>query len=258
MFEVFKTWQMRVVCLFSLLLSHFGGHLSPALEGAFRATGELRGILTSKSSTWIEVKVDGEATARRFIPSWRGGLPREGGGLDAYVLNKMKDLRTGNRLELHWGYDEYFRVMNVRTIKPLRSRGTVRGIVADKGENWIDVKPSKRPLERFHPRWLGRRPEEGGGLDEKILAAIAETPIGEGVLIEWIYDDRRRVTAFKDLEPEPSEESFVGFETMPQQQFLAPKPVNPGSFQGGARKKLATGLPDPSEFSKPPKLSDEH
>ena len=74
----------------------------PALHAGSNPSGKLRGILTAKSTTWLEIKVDGESTSRRLIPTWRGGLPKQGGGLDAYVLSKMKSLRTGNRLEVHW------------------------------------------------------------------------------------------------------------------------------------------------------------
>ena len=250
MCSAFATGKIQVVWPVLFLLSWV--LLYPLdLEADYRATGKMRGILTVKSSTWIEVKLDGEANARRFIPSWSGGLPRQGGSLDAYVLNKFKELRTGNRVELHWGYDGYFRVLNVRTLKPFRSHGTSRGMVVVKGEHWLDVRVPKQRLERFHAPWQGRLPEEGGGLDQEILAVIQESVIGEEVLLDWTYDDRKRINAFKDPDPPPElEEEIVAFP--PGYPYLLPPPPGQPWFPKQAKPgKVAIGLPDPLEFSKP-------
>jgi hypothetical protein len=221
------------------------------LNAAFRSTGKLRGILTAKSSGWIEVKADGENRSRRFIPAWRGGLPREGGALDDFVLKKIKQVRTGNRVEVHWGSDEYFRVLNVRTLAPFYSSGSVRGLVVAKGENWIDVKEDKKPLERFIPQWLGRLPEDGGGLDQAILSTIAETDIGGEVIIKWAYDDRKRITGLKP--PDPPITQAQGRDSFPL-NYPYITPPQPGSswFQNqGSPNRAAQGLPDPSDFAKP-------
>ena len=41
------------------------------------------------------------------------------------------------------------RIINVRTLKLFYSRGSVRGLVVDMGEHWIEIKEVKEPLERF-------------------------------------------------------------------------------------------------------------
>ena len=239
--------ENRVFCsifVFLSLLFPFG------LQADFQASGKLRGILTAKSATWIEVKLDGEANSRRFIPSWQGALPRQGGHLDVFVLNKFKDLRTGNRVELHWGFDQHFRVINVRTLKPFRSHGTSRGMLVAKGEHWIDVRIPQQRLQRFHAVWLGRLPEDGGGLDQEILAGIDKAIIGEEILFDWIYDDRKRITAFNDPNPPPDpDDEVVAFP--PGYPYLFPPPPGQPWFPDREKGKVAAGLPDPLEFSKP-------
>jgi len=226
--------------------------LSPlGLEADFQASGKLRGILTAKSTTWIEVKLDGEANSRRFIPSWQGALPRQGGHLDVFVLNKFKALRTGNRVELHWGFDQHFRVLNIRTLKPFRSHGTSRGMLVAKGEHWIDVRIPLQRLQRFHAVWLGRLPEDGGGLDQEVLAGIDKAIIGEEVLFDWIYDDRKRITAFNDPNPPPDPEDEVVAFPAGYPYLFPPPPGQPWFPDREKPGKVAVGLPDPAEFSKP-------
>ncbi len=241
-----KNILRRGVAVFFLSIFLAGYVCHSSVEAAKRS-GKLQGILTAKSSTWIEVKADGENFVRRYIPAWRGGLPREGGGLDGFVLNKIKEVRTGNRVELYWSYDEYFRAINLRILKPSRSHGTLRGVVVDKGDHWIDVMPPKESLERFVARWLGSRPEEGGGLDEEALAVIAKTEIGEAVLFDWIYDDRKRVVAFRNpnpASPEPSKESGQFPQNYP---FLLP----PQQGQPWFPRTGEVLLPVPSAISQP-------
>lgn len=221
-------------------------------DGAFRKSGKLRGILAAKSLTWIEVKVDGESHLRRFIPTWRGGLPKDGGHLDDYVLNKIAALRTGNRVELHWVFDDQLRLLNIRTLKPTRSRGEQRGTVYQKGDHWIDVKPENGPLQRFIPRWLGRFVEQGGGLDGDILHVIDETKVGDEVLIEWAYDDRKRIISFLDPNPpplEPEEKETVFPPGYPY--LLPPEPGEPWFPERVDSTKSTIDLPLPPAFSKP-------
>ncbi|MFP6899927.1 MAG: hypothetical protein VCA36_03225, partial [Opitutales bacterium] len=80
----------RAACLAAISFLLVASLFQLTTEANPKPSGKLRGILTAKSSAWIEIKVDGESTPRRLIPTWRGGLPKQGGGLDDYVLNKIK------------------------------------------------------------------------------------------------------------------------------------------------------------------------
>lgn len=241
--------SVRSITFFALF---FGFFCQFPVDAAFRNSGKLRGILAAKSLTWIEVKVDGESHLRRFIPTWRGGLPKDGGNLDNYVLNKIADLRTGNRVELHWVLDDQLRLVNIRTLKPTRSRGEQRGTVYQKGGHWIDVKPENGPLQRFIPRWLGRFEEQGGGLDGEILHSIAETKVGDEVLIEWAYDDRKRIISFMDPNPPPPEPEEKEIVFPPGYPYLLPPKLGEPWFPERVEPTKSTiGLPIQPEFSKP-------
>lgn len=80
--------------------------------------GTAVGALTAKGENWIEVKADGEDKARRYLPYWRGGLPKDGGGLDKKMLATIKTLKVGSRLRVEWGYDERYRVEKIEVLKP--------------------------------------------------------------------------------------------------------------------------------------------
>src|SRR5262245_41673530 len=51
--------------------------------------GTVTGMVTAKGDNWIEVKADGEEKARRYVPHWRGGLPKDGGGPDKDMVAKI-------------------------------------------------------------------------------------------------------------------------------------------------------------------------
>ena len=78
--------------------------------------------------------------------------------------------------------------------------GTLSGIVSEKGENWIRVKPAEGESMRFAPRWIGGMPKDGGGFDKDMLAKLAEIKQGDRVEVKWVYEERPRVIEIKVLE----------------------------------------------------------
>ena len=82
-----------------------------------KKSGTVVGTITAKGEVWIEVKADGEEKGRRYLPHWRGGLPKDGGGLDKDMLKLIKGLKVGQRVRLEWEFEERPRVVKVEVLK---------------------------------------------------------------------------------------------------------------------------------------------
>lgn len=87
----------------------------PKKEAAKKGT--VTGIVTAKAANWIEVKSDGEEKGRRFIPNWRGGAPKDGGGPDKEMVAKLKDVPLKARVRVEWIFEEHYRVVKVEVLK---------------------------------------------------------------------------------------------------------------------------------------------
>jgi len=162
------------------------------------AASTLTGVLTAKGDRWIEVRADGESEAKRYIPHWRGGLPKDGGGPDATTLKQIRALRAPARVRLNWEFNEHRRINSIEVLEPLDREGVVLGEVIAKGETWIQVRPDNgAPAERYTPRWIGGLPGDGGGLDRDMLRTIAEFKAGDKVRLEWRYEERLRVVGLQ-------------------------------------------------------------
>ena len=155
--------------------------------------GTVEGILVAKDKNSITVLPEGADEAMRFHPHWRGGLPKDGGGLDKVMLETIRSLIVNNRVAVKWEYEERPRVIQVRTLLPKKKKGVVRGKIVAKSEHFIDVKPadSKAPTERYLPHW------RKGGLDKETLSLIREAKVGQQVTVEWEYDERKRLLGLR-------------------------------------------------------------
>jgi hypothetical protein len=79
--------------------------------------GTVTGVVTAKGDNWIEVKADGEEKARRYVPHWRGGAPKDGGGPDKEMVAKLKEVPLKARVRLEWVFEERPRVEKIEVLK---------------------------------------------------------------------------------------------------------------------------------------------
>src|SRR5262245_21773255 len=79
--------------------------------------GTVTGVVTAKGGNWIEVKADGEEKPRRYVPHWRGGAPKDGGGLDKEMVAKLKEVPVKARVRLEWVFEERPRVEKIEVLK---------------------------------------------------------------------------------------------------------------------------------------------
>ena len=82
-----------------------------------RRGGTVVGLLVSKGENFINVKAAGEERARRYVPHWTGGLPKDGGGHDPKMLKQIKELEVGSRLRIEWEFEERPRVIKIEVLQ---------------------------------------------------------------------------------------------------------------------------------------------
>ncbi len=82
-----------------------------------KKSGTAVGEVTAKGDNYVEVKADGEEKARKYVPRWVGGLPKDGGGPDKDMLKTIKELKVGSRVKLEWEFEERPRVVKVEVLK---------------------------------------------------------------------------------------------------------------------------------------------
>jgi hypothetical protein len=82
-----------------------------------KRSGAVVGTLTARSDSWVEVKADGEEKARRYVPHWVGGAPKDGGGYDKKVVATIGKLKVGSRVRLEWEFEERLRILKVDVLK---------------------------------------------------------------------------------------------------------------------------------------------
>ena len=79
--------------------------------------GTIIGIVTAKEKASISVKADGEEEARRYVPHWVGGLPKDGGGPDKKMLEVLAKVKIGSRVKMEWEFEERPRVVKIKVLK---------------------------------------------------------------------------------------------------------------------------------------------
>ena len=111
--------------LFRLLLTGlvFAAVGVPALSGEEKKkepekkSGTVTGVVTARDDKSVEVKADGEEKARRYVPHWVGGEPKDGGGPDKKMVATIGKLKVGSRVRLEWKFEERARVVKIELLQ---------------------------------------------------------------------------------------------------------------------------------------------
>jgi len=93
--------------------------------------------------------------------------------------------------------------------EPRRKSGVIEGVISEKGENWIRVKPAEGESMRFMPRWIGGMPADGGGLDEDMLRVFQGLKAGDKVRVRWEFEERPRALEVTRLDAKGGEAKEV-------------------------------------------------
>lgn len=110
--------RLFVTLSLTLMLATAGRTEEPKKKEAEEGRkGTVTGVVTAKGDNWIEVKADGEEKGRRYVPHWRGGNPKDGGGPDKEMVAKIKEVPLKARVRLEWSFQERPRVEKIEVLK---------------------------------------------------------------------------------------------------------------------------------------------
>jgi len=107
--------RLAVLTTLSLGLSGEASGEEPKKDAEKKGT--VTGVVTAKGDNWVEVKADGEEKARRYVPHWRGGAPKDGGGPDKEMVKTLKDVPVKARVRLEWSFEERPRVEKIEVLR---------------------------------------------------------------------------------------------------------------------------------------------
>ena len=161
------------IALAGVLAVSLGTFAAQEKKGEAR-NGTVTGEVTAKGDNWIEVKADGEEKARRYVPHWKGGQPKDGGGPDKDVVAKIEDTPLKSRIKLDWEFEERARVVKIEVLKKPDEKkdekrsGTIAGeIKSMKEQNNNLTIEVLAPRRRKGPLLLRAVRREGEGADAR-------------------------------------------------------------------------------------------
>jgi len=224
-----RIFALTLVCFATLTLSAAEREAPPAERrgsdrGVITELSPVRGALTLRSD---------QGYVRAYLPQWKGGMPKDGGGPDLAMVERLRTLAVGDRVELTWEWEEHYRLLKIRPEggdprregdgaragerRPDRPRfeaaadqrhpladqieaapaaiaGTYEGTVLTVDpKGLLTLKTADGSEQRLVPRWLGGMPKDGGGFDKAMVAQIAQLQPGQRVRAQWEWDERPRV-----------------------------------------------------------------
>lgn len=156
--------------------------------------GTVTGVVTEKGDNWIEVKADGEEKARRYVPHWRGGLPKDGGGPDKDMVAKIKETPVKSRVRLEWVFEERPRVEKIEILKKPdgtdkkdeKRSGTIAGEIKSKKEqgNNVVIEVLAPGEEKPRSYFVNFDPKLKAPIPE-VLKTVKAANVGDKVVFDW-------------------------------------------------------------------------
>lgn len=75
------------------------------------AKGDVTGIIKKIDGGKITVKSKDGTTV--FIPYWRGGAPKDGGGFDKDMMKTLEEFKVGDKVTISWTMQEHQRIDSI-------------------------------------------------------------------------------------------------------------------------------------------------
>lgn len=75
-----------------------------------------------------KITVEGGGKTMTFVPHWRGGMPKDGGGFDKGMVEQLRKIERGDRVQIKWVFLEHNRVEEIKKLgggsdEPKKERG---------------------------------------------------------------------------------------------------------------------------------------
>jgi len=82
-------------------------------DGRTIARGTVVGVVVRTGGRWVDIK-SASGKTERYIPHWRGGMPRDGGGPDKAMVALIARLKAGQRVVVRWSVDHHLRLDDIQ------------------------------------------------------------------------------------------------------------------------------------------------
>lgn len=122
-----NTWKLLGALLLTIGLTAGSPLTCSAEEGAAKAKEEKHDALAAGtkgvSEGEIVSKEKGKLVLRTkdgnllFMAHWRGGNPKDGGGLDKEMLAKLEGFKAGDKVKIGWVWEERRRIELIELAK---------------------------------------------------------------------------------------------------------------------------------------------
>lgn len=97
-----------LVCLWSIGASAEDKKTEAPAKGE---KGVITGVIAKIDGGKVTVKAGEKETV--FIPYWRGGMPKDGGGFDKEMMKKLKEFKAGDKVKISWTMEEHKRIDSI-------------------------------------------------------------------------------------------------------------------------------------------------
>jgi hypothetical protein len=109
--------------------------------------------------------------------------------------------------------------------------GVTEGVLTAKGETWIAVQADGvHESTKLVPCWIGGLPQNGGGLDKRMLALFQQLVVGSRLKVAWVRGEHLCVTAIQVLSLPGQDGTTTDDNSSAQQE--KPPAQKAGSFVG--------------------------
>jgi hypothetical protein len=159
--------------------------------------GTVTGVVSAKGDNWIEVKADGEEKGRKYVPHWKGGLPKDGGGPDKDMVAKIKETPLKARVRLEWEFEERARVVKLEVLKKSGEKkddtpakeartGSISGVIqsAEEKNNNVTIAVLAPGEEKARSYFVQYDAKIKGPMPE-VLKLVKAAKVGDKVAFDW-------------------------------------------------------------------------
>ena len=77
--------------------------------------GVATGVIAKVDGGKVTLKVGERETV--FIPYWRGGMPKDGGGFDKDMMKTLAQFKVGEKVKITWTMEEHQRIDTIEKVE---------------------------------------------------------------------------------------------------------------------------------------------
>ncbi|HEY3321880.1 MAG TPA: hypothetical protein VGP72_15535 [Planctomycetota bacterium] len=154
------------------------------------AGGTVAGVVASKGESWLGVKAEGQDEPTLYMPYWKGGAPKDGGGFDKDIVAQLKSIAVGSKVKLVFKTDEHPRIVSVEVTAPPEKKAETEVASAEKHHGDGPPPPPRDVADRKDARHHGDKGAEllegNAGTLVGTVSALDNPKERDEKIVRWI------------------------------------------------------------------------